>query len=312
MNLDFLEVPQACPVCESKLFSRLLETPTHMHSSVDTFSFSLCDSCASVFLNPRIKASRLQTYYPSTYLPYRGMKAWGKYGPFVAWRQRGMDIRRAKTCFTYFSPQSAISILDIGCGRPTFLDALGLRTNWMLNGIDFSTNGWDTVNLNRITLIEGDMRQTHFNGLFDIVTMWHYLEHDYHPRDTIRAVRKIMPISGKLIIEIPDYRSITARLQKEYWEGWHAPRHATLCSQQGLSALLQQQGFKIVDYYRYGTLDAFTLWWMGTMEKKGIDWSQSMENEFVPLMVRMIYTAPLFFFEKIVPMGIQTIVAEAI
>lgn len=179
-----------------------------------------------------------------------------------------------------------------------------------MTGIDFSDEGWREAVSGDLKLIEGDVQSMAFDTSFDLVTMWHYLEHDYNPRKTIRAVRGILKKGGKLVIEVPDYQSLTAKWQKEYWEGWHAPRHTMLYSIQSISRLLEEQGLHIINFYRYGTLDAFTLWWMGEMERKGIDWSQPMEREFIPLVWRKLYSYPLFLFEKMLPLGIQTIIAE--
>jgi hypothetical protein len=38
---------------------------------------------------------------------------------------------------------------------------------------------------------------------------------------------------GKIIIEIPDYKSISAKNSKSYWQGWHSPRHLSLLTNKG-------------------------------------------------------------------------------
>lgn len=308
-----LEPVNTCPVCHSTDFSPYITTKALMHHTNDMFSFSHCQTCESAFLNPRVTTEQLKDYYPDYYLPYRGAEAWGKYKSFVENSQRKMDANRRKTCQKYQpSKEGKIKLLDVGCGRPTFLQVLQEKTDWLLTGIDFTNEGWKDMPADNLHLITGDVQQMRMEDTYDMVTMWHYLEHDYDPNKTLSAIRKIINTGGRVIIEVPDYLSLTAKKQKANWEGWHTPRHTLLYSGNGLARLFGANGYKLVDYYRYGTLDAFTLWWMGTMEKKNIDWTNSMEKEFFPLVWKKIYTSPLFMLEKLLPLGIQTVVAEAI
>ena len=145
---------------------------------------------------------------------------------------------------------------------------------------------------------------------FDIITLWHYLEHDYQVQHTIDKLHGLLVTGGKLIIEVPDYQSITARRQGGFWQGWHSPRHLSLFSQKSFELLFDDQKLQIVKHQRHGTMDAFTLWWLGKMEKKGINWAGSMEDEFWPLVFLKVITFPLFLFEKVFPFGIQLLVIE--
>ncbi len=145
---------------------------------------------------------------------------------------------------------------------------------------------------------------------FDVITLWHYLEHDYNLQETVNKLYDCLNTGGKLIIEVPDYNSISARKQKQYWQGWHSPRHMTLFSEKGFQVLFNSDKWKIIDHHKYGTLDAFTLWWLGKMEQQQINWSDSMESKFWPLAFLKTVSFPFFLFEKFFPMGIQLVVIE--
>ena len=147
---------------------------------------------------------------------------------------------------------------------------------------------------------------------FDVITLWHYLEHDYNPIQTIETLYNCLKHGGKLIIEVPDYNCISAKIQKSYWQGWHSPRHISLQTKKSFALLFQKDKWEITKHLRYGTLDAFTLWWLGRMQKNGIDWSGSMSNHFWPLVLLKVVTFPIFAFEKLFPMGIQIVVVEKI
>ena len=76
-----------------------------------------------------------------------------------------------------------VKILDIGCGNPSFLEACkkSLKCNTM--GIDFSDEGWknELLRFKEITLQVAEIKDLGANIRPDVITMWHYLEHDYKP-----------------------------------------------------------------------------------------------------------------------------------
>ena len=177
-------------------------------------------------------------------------------------------------------------------------------------GIDFSDSGWKGKNYPNIDLKKVTIEDYITDKQFDVITLWHYLEHDYNPSQTIQTLYNCLKPGGKVIIEVPDYKSISAKIQKSSWQGWHSPRHISLVTKKSFALLFQKDKWEITKHLRYGTLDAFTLWWLGRMQKKEIDWSGSMSNHFWPLVLLKVVTFPIFAFEKLFPMGIQIVVVE--
>jgi 2-polyprenyl-3-methyl-5-hydroxy-6-metoxy-1,4-benzoquinol methylase len=301
-----------CTICNKTETSLYMTTHALMHKKNDEqYRFNLCKNCETVFLTNRVSEETLETYYTDNYLPYKGSAAWGKFSNFVENSQKHLDLRRVNVLKKWIGDtEKQITLLDVGCGNPTFLEAAIKNINVSCTGIDFSDSGWKNKMIKNISLINTSIETFTSSQKFDIITLWHYLEHDYHPKQTIEKLYEFLAPGGKLIIEVPDYKSITAKQQGKYWQGWHSPRHLSLFSSKSFEVLFDAQRWKIAKHYRYGTLDAFTLWWLGKMEKKGIDWSSSMEKEFWPLVFLKVITLPLFLFEKILPFGIQLIVIE--
>lgn len=215
-----------------------------------------------------------------------------------------------KLCRKFAPKGASLRLLDVGCGKPDFLAACQKHTPWKLKGIDFSAAGWQESAYSGLDLIEGDVQTYASDEQFDLITMWHYLEHDYDPPRTLRKVYELLKPGGRAIIEVPDPQSLTRKWQGEFWEGWHTPRHTVLYTNQAFEKLCEASGLHLHQHMRYGSLDAFTLWWMGTREKAGIDWEGSMEKEFWPLVWKKVYTAPLFALERLLPLGIQVAVLE--
>lgn len=282
-----------------------------MFDGEERFTFSECLDCGAYYLHPRISARNLKIYYPDWYLPYRGADAWGKFASFVTRSQQKTDRKRVRLCKKYAPRRKeAVRLLDVGCGKPDFLAECRKRTSWQLKGIDFTDAGWQHETYKQLDLVEGDVQRFETDEKFDLITMWHYLEHDYDPPRTLQKVAELLRPGGGAIIEVPDPKSLTQRWQKEFWEGWHTPRHTVLYTGKSFEMMCEASGLHLKKWMRYGTLDAFSLWWMGTRERSGIDWQGSMEPEFWPLVWKKVYTAPLFALERVLPLGIQVAVLE--
>ena len=300
-----------CPVCKNNQSAHYITTNALMHkSNNEQYVFNKCESCVSVFLTNPVQEIKLNEYYTDNYLPYKGAVAWGKYKSFVTKSQENLDLKRLQVVANIITTTKPFSILDVGCGNPSFLEIVQKKLLANCTGIDFSDNGWKNKNYETISLIKSTIADFNPNHKFDVITLWHYLEHDYNLQETVDKLYKCLNHSGKLIIEVPDYISVTAKKQKQFWQGWHSPRHLTLFSKKGFQKLFTSDKWSVVRHNRFGTLDAFTLWWLGKMEKKKSDWSGSMEGEFWPLVFLKIISFPYFIFEKAVPMGIQLIILE--
>ena len=302
----------SCQICSSESNSFYIATRALMHKpNTEEYRFHQCNMCQSVWLSNPVPEEQLDHYYTDNYLPYQGAAAWGKYRSFVERSQVKIDKRRVNFVNKWLDQKTEhTQLLDVGCGNPSFLDLVSKNLNIACTGIDFSDLGWRVKKYDHLTLLKVSVEDFQATELYDVITMWHYLEHDYHPHATIEKLYKCLKPGGKLIIEVPDYQGITAKLQKSYWQGWHSPRHLTLFSGLSFSQLFPQAQWEIVKHLRYGTMDAFTLWWLGIMEKKGINWCGNMEPEFWPLVLLKILTMPVFIFEKFLSLGIQTIVVE--
>jgi ubiquinone/menaquinone biosynthesis C-methylase UbiE len=301
-----------CLSCGSNQLEHLISSSAQMHDTDERFNFVQCKSCDLVMLNPRVKESELHEYYTDYYLPFRGPSAWGKYAPLVSKNLNKTDKKRVKISQKAAKLNSNSRILDVGCGKPTYLKLLHEKTSAYCKGIDFSDEGWknETEKYENLDLEVAEFNQYKSDKPFDLITMWHYLEHDYHPVETLKQMKKVSHENTRMIIEVPNYNSWTRKRQKSHWEGYHTPRHTAVYEPKTIAKLLKNSGWVAESIKPYGTLDPYPLFWMGQQEKKGIDWSQSMESKFVGFVTGMILTAPIFMLKKWIPAGIMTIVAK--
>ena len=140
--------------------------------------------------------------------------------------------------------------------------------------------------------------------------MWHYLEHDYSPLENLTLIKSLSKPSTKLVIEVPNFDSLSRKRFGENWAGWHTPRHLSLFSTNNIEILLKKSGWKVSKIMTFGTLDPYLLYWMSKMEQKGIRWDKNMEDEFLQFFIGMIKFIPTKCVEKITSLGVMTIIAQ--
>jgi 2-polyprenyl-3-methyl-5-hydroxy-6-metoxy-1,4-benzoquinol methylase len=302
----------SCPVCESSAISSFIKTKAQMHNDEEIFNFDQCRECDFVFLNPRVPKKKLKHYYTSYYLPYRGSNAWGKYKGLVEKSQKKLDLKRLKLLKELLDLTKDSVILDIGCGQPSFLKVCNDHSGCHSIGLDFSDEGWknNPVTYSQLDLKIGEIKNLTTEIQPDVISMWHYLEHDYKPFENLKHLKSISKSNTKLIIEVPNFNSESRKYFGEHWAGWHTPRHTSLFSPKNIELLLNKSGWKVNKLYNHGTIDPYLLQWMSKMEQENISWNKNMEDEFLSFVMGMFKFFPKKLNEKRTSLGIMTVIAE--
>ena len=298
-----------CTVCGSASTQLFLQTNAMMHApNVELYSFYSCNNCESKFLRNPVNESELSQYYTENYLPYRGAAAWGVFAKFVEWDDEKLNKARKKAVLPYLHNTSTNRILDVGCGKPDFLLEMSQLENVDVVGVDFVEADWENPKYSNLTLQACDWKNANFDSQFDLITAWHYLEHDYDLNATESRFYDLLKVGGHVVIEVPMFEGFLQKIQKTFWQGWHSPRHITLFSKKSWTILFPTDKWEIVTHKQYGTLSAFTLWWLGYRQKRNTNWAGSMEPYFWSLVFLKVMLFPIFMLEKIIPFGVQTVV----
>jgi len=80
---------------------------------------------------------------------------------------------------------------------------------------------------------------------FDVVTMWHVLEHTHDPLDLLARLRAIINNDGLLVVAVPNYKSKDAQTYKSNWAAYDVPRHLFHFSTDSLTKAATLSGFSI-------------------------------------------------------------------
>jgi 2-polyprenyl-3-methyl-5-hydroxy-6-metoxy-1,4-benzoquinol methylase len=136
------------------------------------------------------------------------------------------------------------SVLDIGCGRAVFLRLLKER-GYTVRGTEYSEATARNADP-AVPVDVGDVEPGRYaDGSFDLVSVWHVLEHLRRPDVALQACQQALRPGGALMIAVPNYASIQARLGGEQWFHLDLPRHIYHFTPDTLHRLLEETGFEI-------------------------------------------------------------------
>ncbi len=146
--------------------------------------------------------------------------------------------------------------LDVGCGDGDFLAHLR-RRGWEVIGLELSAAAAGRARERGLEVREVELEGAGFApASFDLVTLWHVLEHLPDPRRALREVRRILKPGGRLVLEVPDVASPTFRLCGESWFPLDVPRHLQHFEPRTLRRLLVMTGFEPVATKRLHAMDS--------------------------------------------------------
>ena len=130
------------------------------------------------------------------------------------------------------------SILDIGAGTGDFLSFIQSEFR-SVTGIEPNQKARELAQEKGISL-EQDLKDVK-GKLFDVITMWHVLEHVPNLEETIRDVESLLKPNGILIIAVPNFYSFDAAYYKNFWAAFDVPRHLWHFSKASMNKLFSDK-----------------------------------------------------------------------
>jgi len=230
---------EKCNLCGSEKFIFLFEGHDYLSFSPLAFKVRRCSRCGLVCVNPR----------PENIIPY-----------YREYRKRSPELE--KDIFHFLSSnrlkkikkyKKGGRILDVGCGSGKFLFEMS-KEGWEVYGNDISDVACDNVRkeFGLKNIYHGELLALKFpEKFFDVITLWHVLEHLEKPRETLEKIHRILKDDGLLVIESPDFSSPQSIFFKDKWQALELPRHLYHFSPKTLRKLLKSAKFEIVkeDYF---------------------------------------------------------------
>lgn len=302
--------PVSCYYCGEAACTELVTAQDDLTGKPGSFRFVTCQGCGLAYQTPRIPIEDIPEWYDGEYISHRKKTNWG---PLTWFYNRAMDKHdrdkdRLISRYIKLGPESRV--LDVGCGAGTFLARLAQRHGAHCDGVDFKDlthlPSYQQFQFHQGLFYEQDLS----DSSFDLVTMWHFLEHDYDPFRTLATARRILKDDGRLIIEVPRLDSVSFRLFRERWPGLQAPQHTVLFTKAMLLKFVERAGLELIEYLPYGAFPPYFYLFTGLAFKflkgKGLNLGRAI----YPYFAGQILLSPLLLFERYLNLAMQTVICR--
>lgn len=227
----------SCALCGSGNNRVLLIThDLHYHLTNEAFNLVQCGKCGLIYISPMPAREHLRDYYPDGYYNLAFKKIESLYCRIV-------DAAKIRSVTNY---KKKGKLLDVGCGSGSFLLNMQKR-GWQVYGVDTSIEACALVNDElKQNVFSSEIEGCHFPvAYFDVITLWHVLEHVYNPNQVLTEVNRILKKDGILIVEVPNIKNPVFKLTKEHYFALDIPRHLYHYTPKTLEHMLTKNGFVI-------------------------------------------------------------------
>ncbi|MEL1253804.1 class I SAM-dependent methyltransferase [Flavobacterium sp. DGU38] len=133
-------------------------------------------------------------------------------------------------------------LLDIGAGTGDFL-LTAKNDGWNVIGVEPSDRAKNIAKQKGISFVE-EINELE-NNSFDVITMWHVLEHVPNLELQIRELKSLLKPTGTLIIAVPNFKSYDAKHYGEFWAAFDVPIHFWHFSKKAIKCLFEKVDMKL-------------------------------------------------------------------
>ncbi|WP_269686144.1 class I SAM-dependent methyltransferase [Flavobacterium lacustre] len=133
-------------------------------------------------------------------------------------------------------------ILDIGAGTGDFL-SVAKENGWQTIGVEPSEKAKGIAKNKGVSFVE----QTSIleNHSFDVISMWHVLEHVPNLDNQIKELKRLLKPNGTLIIAVPNFKSFDAKHYGKFWAAYDVPIHFWHFSKKAIQQLFGNENMKL-------------------------------------------------------------------
>ena len=210
--------------------------------SRETFSIFIDEKAELLVTTPRPDNTDLGKYYESEdYISHSNSNYSLLNKAYLI--VRNYTIKKKIKLLKSFNSQGK-DLLDIGTGTGDFLSACK-NNGWAIHGVEPNKKANKIAEDKTGIKINDDINEI-LNKKFDLITMWHVLEHVPDLNFYISKLKKLLKANGTLVIAVPNYKSFDATYYKENWAAYDVPRHLWHFSKKAIESLFEQERMKVV------------------------------------------------------------------
>ena len=232
-----------CPLCKSGLFLNSKEVIDHAVSK-ESFIICKCTTCEILFTNPRPTYDHIGRYYdfPEYYSHDDSAKGLTQ----VIYQQvKKIAINQKIKLLSDLKPKKG-KLLDFGCGTGEFIFQAE-KKGWKVIGVEPNKKARQQAVAKLDHRIHKELDSLDKDERFDVITLFHVLEHIHDLRKTVKKIIKHLKSNGYLLIAIPNPESYDAQLYQQNWAGWDIPRHLYHFTSVSMKSFQNNFDLEIVD-----------------------------------------------------------------
>jgi len=214
-----------CSVCGARL--ELFWPEVRDPLTGDIFSIQRCVCCGLGHTVPQ--PLDIERYYQGSY-----------YGKRHGFTSRYCVERRLRWVAVSSPHGTGKKLLDVGCGDGSFLLA-ARKDGWEVTGTEINPSPARDAGLD----VKESVEQLPPSASFDCVTMWHTLEHMRDIPSVLSAIARLVKPGGALMVAVPDFGGLQARVFGPRWLHADVPRHLYHFDAAALSHCLGTAGFSV-------------------------------------------------------------------
>lgn len=150
---------------------------------------------------------------------------------------KGIALKNKLNLINDLQPNKG-KILDIGAGTGDFL-YVTKENGWSTTGIEPSDKAKEIAKNKGVQFVETTSNlESH---TFDVITMWHVLEHVPDLDFQIKELKRLLKPSGSLIIAVPNFKSFDAKHYGTFWAAYDVPIHFWHFSKKAIQSLFERE-----------------------------------------------------------------------
>ena len=229
-----------CPWCDSE------KTQIHLwvkdlFLTNEAFEIHECLKCGLLFTEPRPKPEEIGKYYQSEeYYSHQENKK--GFVPRIYEAVKSVNLKtKYKMATKGLEPGR---MLEIGCGAGDFLHTME-KHGWTCTGIEPSESAKEIATKKvKAKLLNPQEIDKLEDESFDLITMWHVLEHVDNLKEEIKQLQRLLKKGGRLVLALPNFKSADAQYYKEYWAAYDVPRHLNHFCRESINNIFKTTDFK--------------------------------------------------------------------
>ena len=156
-----------------------------------------------------------------------------------------INLKKKLDIINYWNIEQG-KILDFGAGTGDFM-LFAKNHGWKTFCIETSAKAIE-LGKNK-GLCYADKLEDFEDHFFDVITLWHVLEHVPEVDQTIDLLKSKLKPDGTLIIAVPNFKSFDAKFYGAFWAAYDLPRHFWHFSRKAIHTIFENHQMKIIKTY---------------------------------------------------------------